>query len=103
MKKKFPVLLPLFFCCLLHAQQKGKINHKPTTVTVYTTADKSGLRITENGKFGFKPYAQPFEYEPTIFVDPANSFQSFLGIGGALTDASAETFAKLPASQQKNY
>jgi glucosylceramidase len=71
------------------------------TVTVYTTADKTNLRISENGKLSFRPYPQPFEYEPCVFIEPANSFQSFMGIGGALTDASAETFAKLPKAQQQ--
>jgi len=37
-----------------------------------------------------------------VFVDPTKTFQTFLGIGGALTDAAAETFAKLsPAKQQE--
>jgi len=33
-------------------------------------------------------------------VDPQSAFQTFVGIGGALTDASAETFAKIPKDQQ---
>jgi glucosylceramidase len=40
------------------------------------------------------------ETQPSIFVDPSHTFQTFLGIGGALTDAAAETFAKLPADKQ---
>jgi glucosylceramidase len=74
---------------------------KPSSVTVYTTAAKTELRLTQNGKLGFRPYPQPFENEPCIFIDPTNTFQSFMGVGGALTDASAETFAKLPAAQQE--
>jgi glucosylceramidase len=73
---------------------------KPSSVTVYTTAAKTELRLTQSGKLGFRSYPQPFENEPCIFIDPANTFQSFMGVGGALTDASAETFAKLPAAQQ---
>ncbi|MFC7669552.1 glycoside hydrolase family 30 beta sandwich domain-containing protein [Hymenobacter humi] len=38
-----------------------------------------------------------------VFVDPAHAFQTMLGIGGALTDASAETFAKLPKAQQQEF
>jgi glucosylceramidase len=34
-------------------------------------------------------------------VDPSKTFQTLLGIGGALTDASAETFYKLPKAQQE--
>jgi glucosylceramidase len=33
-------------------------------------------------------------------VDPRSAFQTIIGIGGALTDASAETFAKLPKAVQ---
>ena len=74
---------------------------KPLSVTVYTTANKTDLRITKTGTASFRPYAQPFESEPCVFIDPANTFQSFIGIGGALTDASAETFAKIPSDKQK--
>ncbi|MEO8861183.1 MAG: glycoside hydrolase family 30 protein [Ginsengibacter sp.] len=44
---------------------------------------------------------QPFETQICVFVDPSKTFQSILGIGGALTDASAETFYKLPKDKQK--
>ena len=36
-----------------------------------------------------------------MFANPDKTFQTFIGIGGALTDASAETFAKLPEASQK--
>jgi len=71
------------------------------TVTVYTTADGSDLRLTPGGKLSFSAYGQPLETEPFVLVDAAVAFQSFIGIGGALTDASAETFAKLPEAQRK--
>jgi glucosylceramidase len=71
------------------------------TVTVYTTADKTDLRLTASGKLSFSEYKQPKETEPFVWVDAAVSFQPFVGIGGALTDASAETFAKLPKAQQQ--
>ena len=41
------------------------------------------------------------ETEPFVLVDPSATFQSYIGIGGALTDASAETFAKLSGDKQK--
>jgi glucosylceramidase len=34
---------------------------------------------------------------------PEKKFQTYLGIGGAITDASAEVFAKLPADKQKEF
>ena len=71
------------------------------TVSVYTTADKTDLRLTPGGKLSFAAYGQPLETEPFVLIDPASSFQSYLGIGGALTDASAETYAKLPEASRK--
>ncbi|NBQ40397.1 MAG: glycosyl hydrolase, partial [Alphaproteobacteria bacterium] len=46
---------------------------------------------------------QPFENEVTVFVDPSKTFQSYVGIGGAMTDASAETFYKLPKAAQEEF
>ena len=71
------------------------------TVTVYTTAANTQLRLTPNGNLSFSPFRQPFETEPFVLVDAAVAFQSIEGIGGALTDASAETFAKLPKDKQQ--
>src|ERR1043165_10209262 len=70
-------------------------------VTVYTTADKSDLRLKQTDTIAFKSVGQPKETQVCVFVDPARQFQTFLGIGGALTDASAETFAKLPKAKQR--
>lgn len=68
---------------------------------VYTTADTANYRLSVTDSFSFSGFGQPLETQPCVFVDPANTFQEFLGIGGALTDASAETFAKLPAAKQQ--
>jgi glucosylceramidase len=38
-----------------------------------------------------------------VFVDPNKTFQTFLGIGGAITDASAEVFAKLSKEKQQEF
>ena len=70
-------------------------------VTVYTTADSSNLRLTKTQELNFTPLSQPMETQICVFVDPAKTFQTYIGIGGALTDAAAETFAKLPADKQK--
>lgn len=70
-------------------------------VTVYTTAENTPNRLTQTESLTLSPFGQPFETQPCIFVDPKESYQTFLGIGGALTDASAETFAKLPGIRQE--
>jgi glucosylceramidase len=70
-------------------------------VKVYTTADKTDHRISLTDEVSFKSVGQPKETQICVFVDPARQFQTFLGIGGALTDASAEVFAELPAAKQR--
>src|ERR1043166_1309055 len=69
-------------------------------VTVYATAENTNQRLTPTGKLTFKPMGQPLETQICVFVDPARKFQTMLGIGGAITDAAAETFAKLPKAKQ---
>jgi glucosylceramidase len=69
-------------------------------IAVYTTADNSIYRLSPTETLTFKPLGQPLETQVCVFVDPSKKFQTMLGIGGALTDASAETFAKLPSAKQ---
>lgn len=70
---------------------------------VYTTADSTDYRLTATDTLVFTQKGQPFENEVVVFVDPSKKFQTYLGIGAALTDASAETFYKLPAAAQKEF
>jgi glucosylceramidase len=69
--------------------------------TIYVTAKDSGQKLSKAGEVEFSPMAQRVEGDQAIFVDPSKTFQTVLGIGGALTDASAETFYKLPKAQQE--
>ena len=84
-----------FIACLSAAIGQSK------SVSVITTAADSDLRLSSRGSLSFKTYKPPLETEPCIFVDPSNKFQTFTGIGAALTDASAETFALLPKDKQQ--
>ncbi|GHN00558.1 glycosyl hydrolase [Cytophagales bacterium WSM2-2] len=68
---------------------------------IYVTADSTQFRITRNDTISFQDHGQPEEKKAYILVDPSHSFQTFMGIGGAITDASAETFAKLPTQKQE--
>src|SRR5436309_14885974 len=70
-------------------------------VFVYTTAEKTDHRISSTDTLTFKHLGQPLETQTCVFVDPSKTYQTLLGIGGALTDASAETFAKLPKDKQQ--
>ena len=67
---------------------------------VYSTTKGTVERITQTATLGFEPEPQPLETDVCIFLDPGHQFQSIIGFGGALTDAAAETFAKLPAAEQ---
>src|SRR5215510_16502966 len=73
----------------------------PKQVSVYTTADKTNHRLALTDTVNFKTVGQPKETQICVFVDPGRQFQTLLGIGGALTDASAEVFAKLSTEKQK--
>lgn len=69
-------------------------------VVVYTTADSTDYRLSATDTVEFKDMGQPFETQVCVFVDPSKTFQTYFGIGAALTDASAETFYKLPKETQ---
>lgn len=68
---------------------------------VYITAMDTNLRLAKGEDTEFKDFGQPLETQICVFVDPEKTFQEFLGIGGAITDASAETFYKLPEEKQQ--
>jgi len=70
-------------------------------IAVYTTAADTDYRMSATAKLSFKPMGQPLETQVCVFVDPTKRSQTILGIGGALTDASAETFAKLSPAKQR--
>lgn len=72
-------------------------------IVVYTTAQNTDYRLTPTDTLSFSAFGQPMETQPCVFVDPSETYQTFLGIGGALTDASAETFARLPAQKQQEF
>lgn len=71
------------------------------TARVSTTARGTVLRLSPEAPLSLGPAARTREDAPTVFVDPSRRFQTFLGIGAALTDAAAETFARLPAARQE--
>lgn len=101
MKKNILILLLVIPAGCAQRQEGAEFSAAKKTVSVHTTADKTAYRLSPEGSFPFGPFAQPLETEPCIFVDPSKSFQTFTGIGGALTDAAAETFAKLPRDRQE--
>tara|TARA_R110002095_G_scaffold204614_1_gene187434 strand:- start:387 stop:1880 length:1494 start_codon:yes stop_codon:yes gene_type:complete len=79
------------------------ININQLSSKVYTTAHHSSLKLSETGTLKFEDFKQPLETDAAINVDSSKEFQTFLGIGGALTDAAAETFYKLTEDNQSKF
>lgn len=109
MNKISVVAIAVVFCA---CTDKTKTNTTHTTDTpafstdgkkavVFTTADSSNLRLSATDTVEFKDMPQPLETQICVFVDPSKTYQTYFGTGAALTDASAETFAKLPADKQQ--
>nr|WP_315211764.1 glycoside hydrolase family 30 protein [uncultured Flavobacterium sp.] len=101
-------ILFLIVSFIAFSQQKSKtptkvFSTKDKIVTVYTTADSTKLRLTQTDKLVFVASKQPLETEISVFVEPTKTFQTLLGIGGAITDASAEVFAKLSKEKQQEF
>ena len=69
----------------------------------YLTARFSQSRLEHKGRVAFEPVSQPDEDFPTIMVDPTKTFQTIEGFGGAFTDASATTFARLSPAQKSEF
>ncbi|MFW0739699.1 glycoside hydrolase family 30 protein [Flavobacterium sp. T12S277] len=104
-KNSFKILCFLFSLSAFAQQSKTKkefiTNGKK--ITVYTTAENSNLRLASTANLTFSSAKQPLEIEASVFVEPSKKFQTFMGIGGAITDASAEVFAKLPKEKQTEF
>lgn len=95
------LLLPLLAGCGPRPAGSRAPDAAGKRAVVYTTADSTVLRLTPADTVVFGESGPTSEGTIYVFVDPRKTFQTFLGIGGALTDASAETFAKLPEARQE--
>jgi len=96
----------LLLCVWGSNAQSAKEKAKPFIAVkgaVYETARDTSLRLSPTKTVQFKEFGQPLETQVCVFIDPMATFQTMVGIGGALTDASAEVFAKLPEATQKEF
>jgi glucosylceramidase len=107
-----PILIAILLCassCLSYAGSflgGGGSDNAPgaaalRTADVYMTAEGTADRMSKKASLAFAPLVQPEEATPTIILDDGKMFQTVVGIGGALTDAAAETFYKMPAVKQQ--
>jgi glucosylceramidase len=65
-------------------------------IEIFETAQGTDRKLQKIEAALFVPREQALEYEKSIFINPNKRFQKMIGIGGAITDASAEVFAALP-------
>lgn len=97
------VVLFILSCSDVKVQEKmsssvDSYTHK--VLQVYTTAKDTDLRLSKTGEQKFTRKVQPLETDIAVFVNPEKTFQTYLGIGGAITDASSEVFSALGDEQQ---
>ncbi|HUI63581.1 MAG TPA: glycosyl hydrolase, partial [Bacteroidota bacterium] len=84
------------------ADNSGSPSLPPRRVAdVYVTARGTPDRMAKKEYLTFRTNEQPDEASPTIILDEGKQFQTVVGIGGALTDAAAETFYKMPDEKQQ--
>jgi glucosylceramidase len=106
---KIYILIPLLLLVSCGGQRAKKVSIAPfdsfkttgKSIIVWATADSTDYRLSPVDTVMFAVPGKTSEKSVYLFADPAKTFQSFLGIGGALTDAAAETFAKLPEVKQQ--
>ncbi|MFY0624922.1 MAG: glycoside hydrolase family 30 protein [Reichenbachiella sp.] len=108
--KKFLLLIPVIslfqFCTTRQNNEQNAIENAAVlsvenkSATIITTAKDTEFRLTQTGVSQFSTGHQPLETEMSIFINPNKKFQTFVGIGGAITDASSTTFDKLSPEKQ---
>lgn len=94
MKLSITLIFTVF--CILSTYGQASLKAK-----WYLTAKDTEDRLAQKEELVFESLPQPDENFATIMVDPDKKFQVIEGFGGALTDASAETFYKLPENKRK--
>lgn len=77
-------------------------NHSiPTHAVVFRTAKATADRLSFKDPILFKSNHQIDANFPSITIDDSRTYQVIEGFGGSFTDASAETYFRLPGEQQK--
>ena len=70
-------------------------------LTVYTSAQGALPYLSPTTSAPLQAAEQVKESDTAVFITTRHRFQTVLGIGGAVTDATAEVFAQLTAPQQE--
>ena len=101
------ILAILLSSCCHHGKHKCKSeiifnSNSINKVEMYVTSENTTDRLTKKNTLLFGLPIEPNEKFVSIILDPDKQFQTIEGFGGAFTDASAETFYKLPEKEQAN-
>lgn len=98
-----PILILLLSCSSSKAVAQSNVakTKSNSKINVYTTAENTNLRLSLSNDL--ISTSQQTKSTVSITVDAAKQYQTFLGIGGAITDASAEVFAKLSPKKQQEF
>jgi len=99
MKRKIVAIISLI--AFATATSHGAAGNFKSHVEIYVTARDTGQRLAKADEMELADSSPINEKQQYIFVDPSKTFQTVIGIGGALTDASAETFYKLPEDKRQ--
>ena len=84
--------------CLRSSMLRGFTPPRSGAVRAWTTGQEKRFSATELS--GWKAISNPSE--PAIEIDPAQTFQSILGFGGAFTDSSCYLLNQMePEARQK--
>jgi glucosylceramidase len=98
---KQTIIAKISLILLMAAPAQGAPGYSKSHVEIYVTAKDTGQRLAKAGGAELLNGLPVVEKDEYIFVDPSKTFQTVIGIGGALTDAAAETFYKLPEDKQQ--
>ena len=80
-----------------------EFNLESNKALIYTTAEGTEKRLFKDKTIDFKNAVQPLETEVSVFVNPNKTFQEYIGVGGAITDASAEVYSQLSPNNQDKF
>ena len=98
---KKTIAITVLLIGLTAMSSSGASGSSQNRAEIYITAKDTGQRLAKAGEAEFVAGLPVVEKQSDIFVDPSKTFQTLIGIGGALTDASAETFYKVPTDKQQ--
>ncbi|WP_409417521.1 glycoside hydrolase family 30 protein [Flavobacterium sp. PS2] len=103
-----PILITVFtLSCsssnVIDKKSKNEHNQNHQKIEIFTTAENTNFKLSKTANLILASANENSNNAISITVNPQKTDQTFLGIGGAITDASAEVFAKLSTKKQQEF